>query len=92
VAILQADGVTELPIGYSYTDASKSRLNYRQTILQTTNTYFVRVQSTGAGNFGLRLERITASAREVEPNDTFATATLLPASGWISGAIGSAGE
>jgi hypothetical protein len=91
VTLLQADGVTELPTGYSYTDGSKSRLNYRQTILQTTNTYLVRVQSSGVGKFGLRLERVTTSTREVEPNDTAATATLVP-TGWISGAIGAAGE
>jgi hypothetical protein len=91
VTLLQADGVTELPTGYSYTDGSKSRPNYRQTILQTTNTYLVRVQSSGVGKFGLRLERVTTSTREVEPNDTAATATLVP-TGWISGAIGAAGE
>jgi len=90
VTLLQADGVTELPVGGFFTDASKSELNYRQTILQATSTYFVRVRSTGAGKFGLRLERVTASAREVEPDDTAATATLVPASGWISGAISGA--
>jgi hypothetical protein len=89
---LRDDGVTELGTGASLADASKSRLNYRQTILQTTGTYFVRVQSSVAGKFGLRLERAAASTREVEPNDTFATANLVPANGWISGAIGTAGE
>jgi hypothetical protein len=88
---LRDDGVTELGAGVSFADASKSRLNYRQTILQTTGTYFVRVQSSVAGKFGLRLERSAASTREVEPNDSFATANLVPA-GWISGAIGVAGE
>ncbi|MFL5446517.1 MAG: hypothetical protein ACJ78W_18525, partial [Myxococcales bacterium] len=90
VTLLQGDGVTELPAGYSFTDASESRLNYRQTIVPATGTYFVRVRSAGAGKFGLRLERVTTSAREVEPNDTAATATLVPASGWISGSIGRA--
>jgi hypothetical protein len=90
--ILRDDGVTEVGIGASYGNASKSTLNSRQTILQTTGTYFVRVQSTVAGKFGLRLERVAVSAREVEPNDSFATANLVPASGWISGAIGTAGD
>jgi hypothetical protein len=92
VKLFRADGVTEVPTAYSYTDASKSRLNYRQTILQATNTYFVRVQSAAAGKFGLRLERVTTSSREVEPNDTPATATVVPATGWISGAILNAGK
>ena len=92
VAILRADGVTEVPTAATYTDGSESRLNYRQTILQATGTYFVRVQSTDAGKFGLRLERVTTSAREVEPNHTIATATAVPATGWISGAIVAAGE
>jgi hypothetical protein len=89
---LGSDGISELVAGYSFVDASKSRLNYRQTILQATGTYFVRVTSTAAGKFGLRLERISASARETEPNDTIATANLVPAAGWISGAIGAAGD
>src|SRR3954468_22670098 len=92
VTILQADGVTEVATASSFTDASKSRLNYRQTILPSTNTYFVRVQASAAGKFGLRLEKVTATGREVEPNDTAATATVVPANGWISGAIGAAGE
>jgi hypothetical protein len=61
-----------------------------QTIIPATGTYFVRVRSTGIGKFGLRLERVTTSAREVEPNDTAATATLVPSSGWISGVISGA--
>jgi hypothetical protein len=92
VTFIQADGVTELPNGYPSMDPTKSKLNYRQTILPSTNTYFVRVQSPTGGKFGLRLEKVTATGREVEPNDTAATATLMPASGWVSGAIGSTGE
>src|SRR3954447_14470446 len=49
VGILQADGVTELPTGYSFTDPTQTGLVYRQTILQTTATYFIRVQSNAAG-------------------------------------------
>jgi len=92
MTFVQADGVTELPNGEPSMDASKSKLNYRQTILPSTNTYFVRVQSNTAGKFGLRLEKLTATGREVEPNDTAATATPMPASNWVSGAIGAAGE
>src|SRR4051794_28499975 len=92
VTFLNADGVTELPTAEPFADATGSRLNYRQTILQSTNTYFVRVQSRTGGKFGLRLERVATSGREVEPNDTAATATLVPASGWVSGAVGATGE
>jgi len=89
VAFLKSDAVSELPAGYSFTDASESRLNYRQTILPSTGTYFVRVRSTAAGKFGLRVERLATSSFEVEPNDTAATAMVVPASGWVSGIIGS---
>jgi hypothetical protein len=89
---LGGDGISELGAGYSFADTSKSRLNYRQTILQATGTYFVRVTSTAAGTFGLRLERLAASGRETEPNDAIATANLVPANGWISGAIGASGD
>jgi hypothetical protein len=92
VAFLGGDGVTELGTGVSYPNGAKSKFNYRQTILQTTGTYFVRATSASAGSFGLRLERLAASAREVEPNDTAATATLVPATGWISGSIATAGD
>jgi hypothetical protein len=92
MTFVQADGVTGLPTASPSTDGSKSSLNYRQTILPSTATYFVRVQSNTAGKFGLRLEKVTATGREVEPNDTAATATVMPASGWVSGAVGAAGE
>jgi Bacterial pre-peptidase C-terminal domain len=88
------DGVTELPSGGSYGAAGgKSKFNYRQTILQATGTYFVKVTSATPGKFGLRLERLAAAtSRETEPNDTAASANLVPTSGWISGAIGGAGD
>lgn len=86
------DGLTDLPAGASVPTAGASKFNYRQTILPTTGTYFVRVTSTVAGKFGLRLERLAGAARETEPNDTAATANLIPANGWASGAIGAAGD
>jgi Bacterial pre-peptidase C-terminal domain len=92
MSFVQADGVTVLPAATSPMDATKSLLNYRQTILPSTATYFVRVQSNTAGKFGLRLEKVTATGREVEPNDTAATATVMPASNWVSGTIGTTGE
>jgi hypothetical protein len=85
------DGVTELPAGVPV--PGKNKFNYRQTILPATGTYFVKVTSASAGKFGLRLERpAAATGRETEPNDTAATANLIPTSGWISGGIGAAGD
>ena len=89
---LAGDGVTELAAGASYGSGTESKLNLRQTMLPASGTYFVRVRSKSVGSFGLRLERITASSREVEPNDSFALANSVPAAGWISGTIGSAGD
>jgi hypothetical protein len=90
--LLGSDGVTELSIGVGFNRAPESRVNFRQTILQATGTYFVRVRSAAIGGFGLRLERVAASAREIEPNNTVAQANPIDASGWISGAIGVAGD
>lgn len=91
-AVLLASDGTALPAGATYSTPTESRFNTRQTILQSTGTYFVRVRSAVAGRFGLRLDRITGSTREVEPNDTTAQATPIGATGWISGAIGAAGD
>src|SRR3954447_23557753 len=89
VRILQADGVTEVPTGYSLIDTTQTALVYRQTILQATGTYFVRVQSNASGKFGLRLERVATTVREVEPNDTAATANAAGSTApiWMSGVI-----
>ena len=91
-ALLASNGTTPLRDAAGFGSATESKLNVRQTILQATGTYFVRVNSATAGTFGIRLERIAASAREVEPNDSAALATPIDATGWISGAIGAAGD
>jgi hypothetical protein len=67
-------------------------MNVRQTILQASGTTFVRVRSDAAGRFGLRLERVAAAAYESEPNDAFAQANPVGPGGWVSGAIGAAGD
>ncbi|HEY2029617.1 MAG TPA: PPC domain-containing protein [Myxococcales bacterium] len=90
--LLAGDGVTPLPAGTSFGTASESKLNLRQTILPTTGTYYVRVRSNAAGRFGLRLDRLATSSREIEPNNTAATGTKVPASGFVSGVISSAGD
>jgi hypothetical protein len=90
--LLGTDGVTQLAVGVTVGSSSESKLNLRQTILQTSGTYYVRVRSNAAGRFGLRLDRIAATVREREPNDTAALATLADPSGWMSGVIASAGD
>jgi len=90
--LLGTDGVTALASGALFGNAAESKLNVRQTILQSTGTYFVRVRSVTTGRFGIRLERLAATDREIEPNDSAAQATPIGASGWVSGAIGSAGD
>jgi hypothetical protein len=90
--LLGTDGVTALASGSAFGNPAESKFNVRQTILQATGTYFVRVRSVTTGRFGLRLERLAATEREIEPNDSAAQATPIGASGWVSGAIGSAGD
>jgi hypothetical protein len=90
--LLSTDGVTPLPSGTSVGTATETKLNLRQTILPSTGIYYVRVRSNTAGRFGLRLDRLATSAREVEPNNTAATATTVPNSGFVSGVISSAGD
>ncbi|HEY6911454.1 MAG TPA: PPC domain-containing protein [Myxococcales bacterium] len=91
-AVLLGPDGSLLASGASYSVPGESRLNLRQAILPSTGTWFVRVRSAVAGKFGLRVERIAGTAREVEPNDTVAQATPVPAGGWISGAISSPGD
>ena len=90
--LLGTDGVTALAAGSAFGTAAESKFNVRQTILQATGTYFVRVRSATSGRFGLRLERLAATEREAEPNDSAAQANAIAPSGWISGAIGAAGD
>ncbi|HEY6908742.1 MAG TPA: hypothetical protein VI356_05205 [Myxococcales bacterium] len=89
---LAADGLTALA-GASYSGKQgQSASNVRQTILPATGSFFVRVHSASAGTFGLRLDRIAAGARESEPNDSAAQGNSIDAGGFISGAIGAAGD
>jgi hypothetical protein len=90
--LLASDGITELSSGVGYGDWTENRFNFRQTILQATGTYFVRVSTTVIGSYGIRVERVGVSAREIEPNNTLAQANRIDASGWISGAIGVPGD
>jgi len=87
--LLGTDGVTALAQGISNGDPTDFKLNTRQTILQATGKYFVKITNTAAGTFGFRIEKVSGTTREVEPNDTAATGTVIPVAGWASGAISS---
>jgi len=90
--LLGPDGVTPLPASAAFATSAESKLDVRQTILQSSGTHFVRVRSTTAGTFGLRVDRLATTEREAEPNGTTAQANRIGPSGWISGAIGAAGD
>jgi hypothetical protein len=85
--ILGGDGVTPIPIASSASTPSETRLNTKQSILQATGKYYVKVTSVAAGKFGFRLDTVASTAREVVPNNTAATGTVVPAAGWVSGVI-----
>lgn len=89
---LAGDGVTALPCASLSQKPGQSAPNVRQTILPATGSFFVRVRSASAGTFGLRLDRIAASSRETEPNDSAAQGNSIDVGGWISGVIGAAGD
>jgi len=89
--LLGTDGVTALSAGAGTGTGNENKFNIRQTILQANGTYFVRVRSQNTGKFGLRLELFAASAREVKPNNTPATATRID-TGWVSGNLATAGD
>jgi hypothetical protein len=89
---LAADGVTALPSASPYAKAGQSASNVRQTILPATGSFLVRVRSASAGTFGLRLDRIAASSRETEPNDSAAQGNPVDVRGWMSGVIGAPGD
>jgi hypothetical protein len=89
---LAADGATALASASLSAQAGKSASNVRQTILPAAGSYFVRVRSASLGSFGLRLDRISASSREAEPNNTGAQANPIDVGGLISGAIAAPGD
>jgi len=90
--LLGTDGVTPLAASAAFASGAESKVNVRQAILQSSGTHFVRVRSATAGTFGLRVDRLAATERETEPNGTAAQANRIGPSGWISGAIGTAGD
>jgi hypothetical protein len=90
--LLGSDGVTPLSSGTQSSTPTETRYTVRQTMLQTTGTYFVRVQSGSVGSYGIRVDLVASSPREVEPNDTAAQANAIGTNGWISGAIAAAGD
>jgi Bacterial pre-peptidase C-terminal domain len=88
--LLASDGVTQLALAAASSTPTETMLNTRQTILQATGTYYVKVTSVAAGKFGFRIDTVASSSREVEPNDTAATGTAIGANGWSSGVISTA--
>jgi hypothetical protein len=87
--LLSTDGATRLAQGIASNTATEIKLNTRQTILQLTGKHYIKVTSSAAGKFGLRLDNVASTAREVEPNNTAATGTAIGTSGWSSGVISS---
>ncbi|HEY2030444.1 MAG TPA: carboxypeptidase regulatory-like domain-containing protein [Myxococcales bacterium] len=87
--LLGSDGTTALAAAVGIGTATDNEPNTRQTILQTTGKFFVRFTSPVAGSFGFRIDNLSSSTREAEPNDTAATATAIGANGWASGVISS---
>ncbi len=90
-AFLTADGTRELASASLPDDPAQRGSNLRQTILPRAGSYLVRVRSASPGSFGLRLERIAASSRETEPNNTAANGTPVDVGGVTSGVISAAG-
>jgi hypothetical protein len=90
--LLGSDAVTALAVASATSTATESKLNTKQTILQATGKYYVKVTGSAAGKFGFRLDLVTNSSREIEPNDTAATATAIGANGWSSGVIATSAD
>ncbi|HET7785526.1 MAG TPA: PPC domain-containing protein [Myxococcales bacterium] len=90
--LLAADGATALASASLSPQAGQGASNVRQTILPATGSYFVRVRSAAPGSFGLRLDRISSSSRETEPNNAAAQGNPIDAGGLVSGTIAPAGD
>jgi hypothetical protein len=88
-SLIASDGATTLPVAGAAGTATESKLITRQTILQATGKYFVRVTSSAAGTFGFRIDLVSSTTREVEPNDSASTASAVGTNGWASGVISS---
>ena len=89
-ALVASNGTSALPMAAASSTPTETMLNTRQTILQASGTFYVKITSVAAGKFGFRVDLVSTSSREVEPNDTAATATAIGANGWSSGVISSA--
>ncbi len=97
---LQGTGAWTTPAFYDATGATKlaaadegQPYHVIQALLPADGTYTIRVDNGGTtGQFGLMLELIGQTTREVEPNDDLAHATPFPASGQVWGAIGTPGD
>ena len=99
--IIDVDGTTVLETDLDDGSFSGSASNVGGTLLATGGTYFVRVRNqtapTGMSGriapYDLYVRVLTgAPAAEVEPNNSSATATPLPASGWASGTVDPAAD
>jgi hypothetical protein len=89
-SLIASDGATGLATAGAAGNATESKLITRQTILQATGKYFVKVTSSAAGTFGFRIDLVSSTTREVEPNDSASTASAVGTNGWASGVISSA--
>ena len=95
--LLASDGTTE--IEFDDDDGSLGGLSssIAGATIPAAGTYYLRINHFSATNqlrpYGLYLRRATgAPTPEVESNNTSATANVLPASGWVSGARDPAGD
>jgi uncharacterized repeat protein (TIGR01451 family) len=92
ITLLASDGTTVLEFDDDNGSFAGLSSSIAGTTIPTNGTYYIKVNDFTAGTtserpYELHL-RIQSGAPtlEVEPNDTPATATPLPANGWVSGA------
>ncbi len=92
LTLLGTDGSTTLEEDDNDGSFGTSSSTIAGATIPSAGTYFLRVRHFSATTqlrpYHLHLKVQSGSpTAEVEPNDTPATATLLPVSGWVSGAI-----
>ncbi len=92
LTLLASDGTTTIEFDDDNGTFAALSPTIAGATIPTTGTYYLRVNDFTAGTTSergyelhLRVQSGTPTA-EVEPNDTPATANVLPASGWVSGA------
>jgi uncharacterized repeat protein (TIGR01451 family) len=90
--IIASDGATVLETDEDNGVLPGNAPSIAGTLIPTSGTYFIRALDAVAANFErpyelhFRLQDgATPPAAEIEPNNTSATATPLPANGWVSG-------